>query len=65
MVANLTAPLLRDVAAGLSAPTERLVCSGLLAREAESVEAAFAAAGLRRRERRDSGDWSALLFQRA
>ena len=64
MVANLTAPILRDVAARLPAGCERLICSGLLAREAEDVEAAFADAGLERRERRTSGDWSALLLER-
>jgi ribosomal protein L11 methyltransferase len=63
VVANLTAPLLRDVAANLPAGCERLVCSGLLAREASEVEAAFEAAGLVRRERRDSGDWSALRME--
>ncbi len=62
VVANLTAPLLRDVAANLPAGCERLVCSGLLAREVKEVEAAFEDAGLARRERRDSGDWSALLM---
>jgi len=64
VVANLTAPILRDVAARLPAGCERLICSGLLAREAEEVEAAFGDAGLERRERRDSGDWSALLLER-
>jgi ribosomal protein L11 methyltransferase len=64
VVANLTAPILRDVAARLPAGCERLICSGLLAREAEDVEAAFADAGLERRERRNSGDWSALLLER-
>ena len=65
VVANLTAPLLRDVAAALTEPPETLVCSGLLAREAEEVEAAFAAAGLAVRERRASGDWAALLLERS
>ena len=64
VVANLTAPLLRDVAASLPRATERLVCSGLLNREAETVEAAFASAGLTLRERLDSGDWSALRLER-
>ena len=65
IVANLTAAILREVAARLSDPPDRLVCSGLLAREAHEVEAAFAGAGLVRAERRDSGDWSALLLARA
>ena len=64
VVANLTAPLLRDVAANLPSGCDRLVCSGLLAREAEGVEAAFRRAGLVTTDRRDSGDWSALLLER-
>jgi ribosomal protein L11 methyltransferase len=62
LVANLTAPLLRDVAAHLAEPPDRMVCSGLLARQADDVESAFAAAGLTARERRTSGDWGALLL---
>jgi ribosomal protein L11 methyltransferase len=65
VVANLTAPILRGLAARLPAACERLVCSGLLGREADDVEAAFGAAGLNRRKRRDSGDWAALLLERA
>jgi ribosomal protein L11 methyltransferase len=62
LVANLTAPLLCDVAAHLAEPPDRMVCSGLLARQADDVESAFAAAGLTARERRTSGDWGALLL---
>jgi ribosomal protein L11 methyltransferase len=65
IVANLTAPLLRDVAARLPQGCQRLVCSGLLGREQAGVEDAFAAAGLAVRERRESGDWAALLLARA
>jgi ribosomal protein L11 methyltransferase len=64
VVANLTAPILADVAGRLPGECRRLVCSGLLTREAGAVEAAFAGAGLAPRDRRDSGDWSALLFER-
>jgi ribosomal protein L11 methyltransferase len=64
IVANLTAPILRDVAGRLSEAPERLVCSGLLAREAAEVEGAFATAGLGLIERRDAGDWAALLLGR-
>ena len=65
IVANLTAPLLREVAAGLvgRAP-RRLVCSGLLRSEADDLAAVFASCGLAVAERRDSGDWSALLLAR-
>jgi ribosomal protein L11 methyltransferase len=65
VVANLTAPILRDVAGRVPVVCERLLCSGLLPREVDDVEAAFAAVGLVPRERRDSGDWSALLLERA
>ena len=62
VTANLTAPVLRDVAARIEEAPERLVCSGLLASEVEEVIEAFSAAGLRERERRTSGDWAALLL---
>ena len=64
VVANLTAPLLRDVAAGLARECRLVVCSGLLAREADEVLTAFAAAGLDAHGRRDSGEWSALVLER-
>ena len=64
VVANLTAPLLRGVAALMAehaeSPPKRLVCSGLLAAEADDVAAAFEAAGLSERARRATGDWAAL-----
>jgi ribosomal protein L11 methyltransferase len=59
-VANLTAPILRQVAELISKPPEQLICSGLLAAEADEVEAAFANHGLLSRERRTGGDWVAL-----
>ena len=61
MVANLTAPLLESVAGRLGNPPRTLVCSGLLAGEQERVEAALAVAGLKVAERRQRGDWAALL----
>jgi ribosomal protein L11 methyltransferase len=64
VVANLTAPLLLELAERLRARPDRipprLVCSGLLEREADEVSAAFEAAGLAECERRRSGDWVAL-----
>jgi ribosomal protein L11 methyltransferase len=62
VVANLTAPLLREVAGRLERPPERLILSGMLGGEVEDVSAAFSASGHEVRERRDSGDWSALLL---
>jgi ribosomal protein L11 methyltransferase len=64
VVANLTAPLLRQVAARLDSrqTPQILVCSGLLAAEADAVNAAFAAAGLVERKRRVEGDWASISF---
>ncbi|HYU60145.1 MAG TPA: 50S ribosomal protein L11 methyltransferase [Solirubrobacterales bacterium] len=69
VVANLTAPALTSVAERLSAlpasqRPHRLVCSGLLAAEADQISMALEAAGLREAERRAEGDWTALLLRR-
>jgi ribosomal protein L11 methyltransferase len=65
-VANLTAPLLAHVAAGIEGRElpRRLVCSGLLGSEADEVATGFAAAGLVESERRGEGDWAALCLER-
>jgi ribosomal protein L11 methyltransferase len=68
VIANLTAPLLIEVAGRIAAATpwpELLVCSGLLAGEVDGVVAAFAGAGLGERHRRRSGDWAAISFAAA
>jgi ribosomal protein L11 methyltransferase len=84
VVANMTAPILKAVAAQLerggrgvfgslpavapegppSAP-QTLVCSGLLLAEQDEVAATFAKVGLVEAERRQQGDWAALLLRRA
>ena len=64
VTANLTAPLLREVAARMDDPPERLVCSGMLVREADGIGEAFAERGFRVHERRSSGDWASLLLKR-
>ena len=65
VVANLTGPLLRDVAARLGDPPPRvLVCSGMLASEAEAVSGDLLAAGLAERDRLAGGDWVALALGR-
>ena len=64
VTANLTAPLLREVASRLEEPPERLVCSGMLRSEVDEVTEAIARCGMRERERRTSGDWAALLLTR-
>jgi ribosomal protein L11 methyltransferase len=62
VVANLVRPLLLDVAALMTRPPERLIASGLLRAEAAEVAAAFARHGLREADRRDGGEWTALLL---
>ncbi len=47
----------------LSAP-QTLVCSGLLLNEQDEVAAAFEAVGLVEADRRQDGDWAALLLRR-
>lgn len=65
VVANLTAPLLHAVAERLGEVPRTLVCSGLLASEADEVAAAFAERGIEAHERRERGDWAALLCRAA
>ena len=64
VVANLTAPLLRHVAEGIAngEPPSRLICSGLLETEADSISEAFSGAGLRESRRRSDGDWASISF---
>lgn len=65
-LANLTAPLLTEVASRLPPQAEtpsRLILSGMLAREVERVRAAFAAAGYGAAEVRESREWAALRLE--
>jgi ribosomal protein L11 methyltransferase len=67
IAANLLGPLLRGWARGCvpgGAPADQVIASGLLVHESDSVAGAFAACGLRERERRVSGEWAALLLTR-
>ena len=63
VVANLVRPLLLEVAAGIGRAPARMIVSGLLRDEADEVAAAFARRGLRERERRSGGEWTALLLE--
>jgi len=65
VVANLTAPVLTTVAAQLASdsPTT-FVCSGLIPAELDETAAAFRESGLAEVERRQDGDWAALLLRR-
>ncbi len=64
-VANLLRPLLLAVArAGFADGVPRtLIASGLLHHDADEVAAAFARHGLHERDRRASGEWTALLLR--
>ncbi len=65
VAANLLRPLLLAWAGrleGVSELPERVIASGLLVGEADEVAAAFARVGLIESERRESGDWAALLL---
>jgi ribosomal protein L11 methyltransferase len=62
VLANLLRPLLLDYAARLTEPPCTLIASGLLVQEADELAAAFAAHGLRERDRRERGEWAALLL---
>jgi ribosomal protein L11 methyltransferase len=66
IVANIIARVLAALAADLAGALARggiLIASGIIAeREAEVVEA-FATAGLTAVERRQEGDWVALVYQ--
>jgi ribosomal protein L11 methyltransferase len=68
VVANMTAPILAAVAARLgdgSRIPKTLVLSGLLPGELDATAAAFAPAGLAEADRRQDGDWAALLLRLA
>jgi len=65
VAANLLRPLLLAWVGRLedvSVLPERVIASGLLVGEADEVASAFARVGLAESERRESGDWAALLL---
>lgn len=70
VVANLLRPLLlawadRLASGSPSAPLpETLIASGLLVGEADEVASAFGSLGLVQADRRESGEWAALLLRR-
>ncbi len=69
VAANLLRPLLLAWARRLgefAGPLpERLIASGLLVGEADEIAGAFAGLGLAEVDRRESGEWAALLLARA
>ncbi len=64
VVANMTSPILRAVAAQLEQRPTTLVCSGLLPAELDDAALFFGEVGLGEVERRQDGDWAALLLRR-
>lgn len=66
IVANLLRPLLLELAQRMLEPPRVLIASGLLIEQADEVADAFRTRhGLRERDRREQGEWSALLLERA
>ncbi len=69
VLANLLGPLLltwcSQLARGVAEPPERVIASGLLEREADSIAEAFAGVGLREDDRRVRGEWAALQLTAA
>jgi ribosomal protein L11 methyltransferase len=67
-VANMTSPILKTIAAalcGVPAPElKTLVLSGILPNELNEVSEAFAPAAFAEHDRRQIGDWAALLLRR-
>jgi ribosomal protein L11 methyltransferase len=65
VVANMTSPILTAVAGHLDSDEARvLVLSGILPPELDEVAEAFAPAGFAEHDRRQIGDWAALLLRR-
>jgi ribosomal protein L11 methyltransferase len=66
VVANMTAPILREIAGkpvGDRGRVRTLVLSGLLPGELDEIAAAFSCWGLGEADRRVQGDWAALLLR--
>lgn len=65
VVANMTSPILKAVAAQMVDLPRTLVCSGILPEELDGVAAAFRISGLVESDRRRDGDWAALCMCQA
>lgn len=65
-VANMTAPILKEIAKQLEGGRDpsTLLLSGLLPTELDEMATAFEPAGLGEADRRVDGDWAALLLRR-
>ena len=61
--ANLTLDALQAIAAGgLERPPERMIASGVLAGQADEIDAAFERHDLRESDRRVQGEWAAVML---
>jgi ribosomal protein L11 methyltransferase len=65
VVANMTSPVLKAVAGQIAEAPRVLICSGLLLAEQDEAAAVFAEVGLVEGDRRQDGDWAALLLRRS
>jgi ribosomal protein L11 methyltransferase len=65
VTANLTRELLLSAAEVIERPPRRLLASGMLREEVDEVAVAYAAHGLRERERRAEGEWAAIALEAA
>ncbi len=65
VLANLLAPLLRDLAGQIERPPVELIAGGLLAEQLDDAATAFAAVGLHERSRRLADGWGALRLSGA
>jgi ribosomal protein L11 methyltransferase len=64
-VANMTSPILKAIAAHLESEMPRvLIMSGILPNELNEVADVFIPSGFAEQDRRQSGDWAALLLRR-
>jgi ribosomal protein L11 methyltransferase len=64
VLANMTSPILKAVAGQIESAPQALICSGLLLGEQDEVALAFAETGMVEADRRQDGDWAALLLRR-
>lgn len=65
VLANMTLPVLKAVAVQIAEAPRALICSGLLLAEQNEAAAVFAEVGLAEVDRRQDGDWAALLLRRS
>jgi ribosomal protein L11 methyltransferase len=63
-VANMTSPILKEIAERMGGAPATLILSGLLPDELDEVAAVFGGGGLHEAKRQQDGDWAALLLRR-